>query len=80
MMGSPMPKGALEEIYECGKELTTNMKKEWTTQILEAGTLWCRPGNAAAWTSSSEGAYPTIPREMRMEAQDSCRASPLLLS
>lgn len=76
MMGSPTP---LEEIYECGEELTTNMKKEWTTQVLKAA-LWCRPSNAAALPRSSEGAHPTIPRETRMEAQDPCRASLVLLS
>jgi hypothetical protein len=38
-MGSPVPKGALEEIYECGEEQTANIKKEWSTQVLEAGTL-----------------------------------------
>lgn len=74
-MSSLMPKEALEEIYECGEGQTTNMKKRMVHTrpgVLEAGTLWCRAGNAVAC-----GAYPTIPREMRMEAQDSCRASPL---
>lgn len=66
-----LPEGALEEIYAFGEEQTTNKRvvhahpggKDTLVQTRQCSS----PG--------SLGSLTTFPREMRMEAQDSYRAS-----